>query len=447
MRTTIVAVCAAILVVFAVVIGINWKQIAGTSDGKEATSTEATATEVTSTEATSAEAASTETASAQNGQDTTVGTVLDMTQTATDYGTQIGNDLKAFERDEAFFDPEQTDMEELMETASKRLSLMVTSVERDLRVYVVDIFGEPVTGQPFVVTLSGEDEYKDLDQDGMIYIADLSPGEYEVALEDAGEYLAPFETTKVRVQDQVNFRPLADISYMLHSEDEINALLEDTGESDALNEGDEEASVDTMDASAHWGIDVSKWNKEIDWKQVAESGVEFVIIRCGYRGSSSGYLVEDPYFEQNIRGAKEAGLQVGVYFFTQAIDVTEAVEEASIALTLCAEYELDYPIFIDTEGAGGNGRADSLDAVTRTEVCDAFCRTVESSGYRAGVYASCNWFNNNLISDGLGHHYIWLAEYRKVPQYSGKYDMWQYTSKGSVAGIDGNVDLNIGYID
>ena len=427
MRTTIVAVCAAILVVFAVVIGINWKQVSG---GKGQTETTAAATPQDESET-----------------DDMVGTVIDMSQTPTVYGTQIGSDLKAFERDESFFDPRQTTMEELMETASKRLSLMVTSVERDLRVYVVDILGEPVTGQPFVVTLSGKDEYKDLDQDGMIYIADLSPGEYEVALEDAGDYLAPFESTKVRVQDQVNFRPLADISYMLHTEDEINALLEDTGVSEALNEGDEEAAIDTMDASAHWGIDVSKWNKEIDWEQVADSGVEFVIIRCGYRGSNSGYLVEDPYFEQNIRGAKKAGLKVGVYFFTQAIDVTEAVEEASIALTLCAEYELDYPIFIDTEGAGGNGRADNLDAVTRTEVCDAFCRTIESSGYRAGVYASCNWFNNNLISDGLGHHYIWLAEYRKVPQYSGKYDMWQYTSKGSVAGIDGNVDLNIGYID
>lgn len=427
MRTTIVAVCAAMLVVFAVVIGINWKQVSG-GKGQTETTTAATPQDESET-------------------GDMVGTVIDMSQTPTVYGTQIGNDLKAFERDESFFDPRQTTMEELMETASKRLSLMVTSVERDLRVYVVDIFGEPVTGQPFVVTLSGEDEYKDLDQDGMIYIADLSPGEYEVALEDAGDYLAPFESTKVRVQDQVNFRPLADISYMLHTEDEINALLEDTGVSEALNEGDEEAAIDTIDASAHWGIDVSKWNKEIDWNQVADSGVEFVIIRCGYRGSNSGYLVEDPYFEQNIRGAKNAGLKVGVYFFTQALDVTEAVEEASIALTLCAEYELDYPIFIDTEGAGGNGRADNLDAVTRTEVCDAFCRTIESSGYRAGVYASCNWFNNNLISDGLGHHYIWLAEYRKVPQYSGKYDMWQYTSKGSVAGIDGNVDLNIGYIE
>ena len=427
MRTTIVAVCAAILVVFAVVIGINWKQVSG-GKGQTETTTAAALQDESET-------------------DDMVGMVIDMSQTPTAYGIQIGNDLKAFERDESFFDPRQTTMEELMETASKRLSLMVTSVERDLRVYVVDIFGEPVTGQPFVVTLSGEDEYKDLDQDGMIYIADLSPGEYEVALEDAGDYLAPFESTKVRVQDQVNFRPLADISYMLHTEDEINALLEDTGVSEALNEGDEEAAIDTMDASAHWGIDVSKWNKEIDWEQVADSGVEFVIIRCGYRGSNSGYLVEDPYFEQNIRGAKNAGLKVGVYFFTQAIDVTEAVEEASIALTLCEEYELDYPIFIDTEGAGGNGRADNLDAVTRTEVCDAFCRTIESSGYRAGVYASCNWFNNNLISDGLGHHYIWLAEYRKVPQYNGKYDMWQYTSKGSVAGIDGNVDLNIGYIE
>ena len=131
MRTTIVAVCAAILVVFAVVIGLNWKQISRSSGQTET--------------------ATMEIAQESDGQDSTMGTVIDMTQTVTEYGTQIGNDLKAFERDESFFDPRQTTMEELMETASKRLSLMVTSVERDLRVYVVNILGEPVTGQPFVV--------------------------------------------------------------------------------------------------------------------------------------------------------------------------------------------------------------------------------------------------------------------------------------------------------
>jgi len=173
--------------------------------------------------------------------------------------------------------------------------------------------------------------------------------------------------------------------------------------------------------------------------------VEFAIIRAGYRGSVTGSLVEDPRFEANIKGAIASGVQVGVYFFTQAVNEVEAVEEASAVLQLVQQYKLDYPIFIDTEGAGGNGRADGLDVETRTLVCDAFCRTVENAGYEAGIYASRNWYNNMLVTNRLDNYNIWLAEYRSVPLYQGYYMMWQYTSKGQIDGIEGNVDLNIAY--
>jgi GH25 family lysozyme M1 (1,4-beta-N-acetylmuramidase) len=123
----------------------------------------------------------------------------------------------------------------------------------------------------------------------------------------------------------------------------------------------------------------------------------------------------------------------------------EAVEEASAVLSWVREYNLTYPIFIDTEGAGGNGRADGLDADARTLVCEAFCRTIENAGYQAGVYASRNWYNNNLQTQKLENYYIWLAEYRSVPLYQGYYRMWQYSSKGSIDGIKGNVDMNIMY--
>ena len=108
-------------------------------------------------------------------------------------------------------------------------------------------------------------------------------------------------------------------------------------------------------------------------------------------------------------------------------------------------YEGGIPVFIDTEGAGGNGRADSLDAETRTLVCEAFCRTIENAGYTAGVYASRNWYNNNLQTARLENYHIWLAEYRSVPLYQGYYKTWQYTSKGKVDGIEGRVDMNITY--
>ena len=123
----------------------------------------------------------------------------------------------------------------------------------------------------------------------------------------------------------------------------------------------------------------------------------------------------------------------------------EAVEEASAVIELIKEYKIEYPIFIDTEGAGGNGRADGLDPETRTLVCDAFCRTIENAGYEAGVYGSRNWYNNMLYADRLEKYFIWLAEYRSAPLYQGYYQMWQYSSKGSVDGINGNVDLNIYY--
>ena len=110
------------------------------------------------------------------------------------------------------------------------------------------------------------------------------------------------------------------------------------------------------------------------------------------------------------------------------------------------KYDVQYPVFIDTEGAGGNGRADGLDAATRTAVCQAFCNTMESEGYRAGVYASRNWYYNQLNVEELQNFYIWLAEYRSEPLYQGRYHMWQYTSKGQVDGIEGNVDMNVSYI-
>ena len=173
--------------------------------------------------------------------------------------------------------------------------------------------------------------------------------------------------------------------------------------------------------------------------------MEYAIIRCGYRGSSSGALVEDPYFEKNILGAINAGIKVGIYFFTQAIDEVEAVEEASMVLSLIKDYNIAYPVFIDTEGAGGNGRADFLDSNQRTAVCKAFCETIESAGYESGVYASRNWFYKQLNAAELETYHIWLAEYSREPKYEGKYDFWQYTSSGTLEGIEGRVDFNLSY--
>ena len=191
---------------------------------------------------------------------------------------------------------------------------------------------------------------------------------------------------------------------------------------------------------------MSKWNGSIDWNAVKNSGVSYVIIRCGYRGSSTGALIEDPKFKSNIQGAKAAGLKVGVYFFSQAVNEVEAVEEASMALSLVKGYGLNYPIFLDVESSGGRG--DGIGTDTRTAVCKAFCQTVQNSGYSAGIYANKTWFSSYINTSSLTGYKIWLAQYASAPSYTAtRYDMWQYSSKGKVSGISGNVDMNISYLN
>lgn len=350
---------------------------------------------------------------------------------------------KSFLDDPAFLDEYQPHAGEVRGEGTSALSLLVSSVERDIRVMVVDDKGNAVEGQKFYVTVEGIGDYKDLDADGYVYIGGIKPGSYYVSLQQAEGYEVP-EKVKVNVKDKIEFAKLDDISYLIKTEDEIDAEAEDTAKHEVDSDETEHTGAWDNQQNAVLGIDVSKWNREIDWDKVKESGVRFVIIRCGYRGSQTGALVEDPYFKKNIEGATEAGLKVGVYFFTQAINQAEAVEEASMALSLVEGYDLDYPIFIDTEGSGG--RADGLDVVTRTEICKAFCETIEQAGAEAGVYASRNWFYKNVDDDALSSYVIWVAEYRKEPLYTGRYDMWQYTSSGQIDGISGRVDLNLSYI-
>lgn len=352
-------------------------------------------------------------------------------------------DEKSFLNDPDFLDEYQPFAGEKREDGKEKLSLLVSSLERDLRVFVIDEKGKAVEGETFFVKVEGIGEYKDLDTDGYIYIGGIKPGSYYVSLQDIEKYEMP-ERVKVTVKEKIEFAKLEDISYLIKTEDEIDAELEDTATHKVESDESEYTGAWNDKQNAVLGIDVSKWNREIDWEKVKESGVKFVIIRCGYRGSKTGALVEDPYFKRNIEGAKAAGLKVGVYFFTQAVTTSEAVEEASIALSLIEGYQLDYPIFIDTEGSGG--RADGLDTATRTAVCEAFCKTIESAGYRAGVYASRNWFYTKVDDDVLAKYTIWLAEYREEPLYTGKYDIWQYTSSGKINGIDGRVDLNLSFI-
>ena len=196
-------------------------------------------------------------------------------------------------------------------------------------------------------------------------------------------------------------------------------------------------------ASGVLGIDVSKWQGAIDWNAVKAAGVEFVIIRVGYRGSSAGALIDDSMFATNIQGAKAAGLKVGVYFVTQAVNDVEAVYEASMVLDRIKGYSLDYPVFLDVEASGGRG--DTIDKATRTAVITAFCETIRSAGYTAGIYANKTWLGSKMDTSAFGNYVIWVAHYSSVCGYTGRYNIWQYTDKGTLPGINGCVDLNLWY--
>lgn len=363
-------------------------------------------------------------------------------------GGQIGSDLSAFMSDETFFDPE-VKFKSIESYAGRNVSLMMSSVAKDLRIMVVDSVGRLVTGTDFTVTIQNVGEYTDTDRDGVIYVDGLRSGEYSVSLNEQDGFRVPNTITTIQVRQDIEYRVLDNIEYLMLTEDDIDPAKEDKAVNGAQEDADgtENMELQFDNGSARLGIDVSKWNQEIDWEAVKDAGVEFAIIRCGYRGASSGVLVIDPRYEENIRGAIEAGIPVGVYFFTQALDEVEAVEEASMVIRLIEDYDVDYPVFLDSESAGGSGRADGLDSEERTRVHRAFLQTIEAAGYETGVYASRNWLNDRIDMTKLSDYKVWLAEYAEVPTYDEYYHMWQYTSKGTVDGISTNVDLNLCYMN
>lgn len=194
------------------------------------------------------------------------------------------------------------------------------------------------------------------------------------------------------------------------------------------------------------GIDVSSHQQQINWSSVAQDGVSFAYIRLGYRGSSEGTLHVDDFFTQNLSGAKNAGIDVGVYFFSQAITEEEAREEARFVLKQLDRASLDYPIAFDMEPSPeGGGRADALTREEATAIANAFCDEIQKSGYRAIIYGNSYDLSKYDLSALTGR--IWLAQYDGKPDGSISFVMWQYTPKGTVAGISGSVDLNLDLSD
>lgn len=198
--------------------------------------------------------------------------------------------------------------------------------------------------------------------------------------------------------------------------------------------------------TSHKGIDVSKYQGEIDWPSVKADGIEYAFIRLGLRGYESGKLVLDEYFEQNMRGANEAGVKAGVYFFTQAVTEEEAREEAAYVIENLAGYEVSYPVVFDVEMiVGANGRANNLTMQERTDITIAFCEAVKAAGYTPMIYGNVKCFTKLLDMTRLEDYEKWYAFYDNYMYMPYLVSCWQYTESGHVDGIKGNVDMNISY--
>lgn len=198
--------------------------------------------------------------------------------------------------------------------------------------------------------------------------------------------------------------------------------------------------------AAHRGIDVSDHQGEIDWAAVASDGVEYAMLRVGYRGYTEGTTSLDAQFYDNVAGARENGIAVGVYFFSQAINEEEAREEADIVLRAIEGLEITYPIVFDWEDVGQpHARTANMTQQQLTACAKAFCEEIEAAGYTAGIYFNqifgYQWFQLPDLTDYM----FWLAEYGTTPDFVYDFQMWQYTNEGTVSGIEGGVDLNLSF--
>lgn len=202
------------------------------------------------------------------------------------------------------------------------------------------------------------------------------------------------------------------------------------------------------EAASHIGIDVSNHQGEIDWTQVKEAGVEYAMIRAGYRGYTTGQLHQDQQFQANMQGALDAGLDVGVYFFSQAVSEPEAREEARTLLRWIRDYDVTYPVVYDWEEITDDAaRTDDVPPEMVTRCVKAFCDTVAQAGYTPMVYFNQNQGYEIMDLTQFGDYELWLAAYMETPTFAYSFDMWQYSDQGAVPGIEGRVDLDLCLVD
>ena len=208
-------------------------------------------------------------------------------------------------------------------------------------------------------------------------------------------------------------------------------------------EEEESGEITLTSGDSVKGIDVSEWNGDIDWQQVKDSGVEFVIVRVGGRGTEQGTLYGDERAQEYYEDATAVGLKVGAYFFAQSITVEEAIEEAEYMLDVVKDWDVQMPLVYDWEYVDETARTANMDSRTLTDMAKAFCDTIKDAGYTPMLYFGRSQSKDLLILEELVDYPFWLAMYSTIMDYPYKIDMWQYTDEGTVPGIDGPVDLNL----
>lgn len=196
------------------------------------------------------------------------------------------------------------------------------------------------------------------------------------------------------------------------------------------------------------GVDVSESQAYIDFSKVKKAGIDFCMIRMGARGYGSGQIIKDDYFSENIKRATDAGLDVGVYFFSQAISEEEAMAEANMIIGQLGGRMLAYPVVFDMELIlNDTARTDDLTVEERTSITRAFLDTVAIAGYKTAIYGNKEWLINEIDLSQLTQYDVWLSQQEDIPDYPYRFNMWQYSLNGSIDGIVGKVGLNISFID
>lgn len=312
--------------------------------------------------------------------------------------------------------------------------LNAVSTGEDMFITVCDADGNAIEGVRFQLTLISPNNEEILCAtytDGSCYLVDLAPGKYTVSMPPQDGCAVPDSIVCI----------VPSLTHNAPSVDKLSTGLNNVS-------GKLYFQTSTGEISSSIGIDVSTFNRYIDWEELRDAGIDFAILRIGGRGWGSGHIYTDRRFQEFYSAAQDAGLQIGVYFYSTATNVTEAVAEAEYVLSVLHGAPLDMPVYLDIEYSGDypNGRADRLCKAVRTEIINAFSSTIRHSGYKSGVYSGAYYITHELDLRSLSQNSLWIANYTQnsaLPDVGYSYDIWQYTESGSIRGIFGTVDVNV----